>query len=133
MRGHLIRKLLVGLIIFLPAVTYSDCKKQEKCGCEGDELFSFTKVQAHVYFETGTTITFQTVDNPYSTYYFCNPTEMFPKLSDSKSGDILLVSGHAFWECNFVMQSSNNPNQQSYYKIYMMQVTNVETDPYGKK
>ena len=134
MRGQLIRKLLVIMIIFAPVVSYTGCKKQAKCGCDGDLLFTLTKSQAYVYFnETGSTITFTPVDNPYSTYNFCNPGEMFPKLAESKSGDILLVSGDAFWECNYLYQQSNSSYQTSYYKVYMMQVTNVESDLYGKK
>jgi len=109
MRGQLIRKLLVIMIIFAPVVSYTGCKKQAKCGCDGDLLFTLTKSQAYVYFnETGSTITFTPVDNPYSTYNFCNPGEMFPKLAESKPGDILLVSGDAFWECNYLYQQSNS-------------------------
>jgi len=134
MRGQLIRKLLVIMIIFAPVVSYTGCKKQAKCGCDGDLLFTLTKSQAYVYFnETGSTITFTPVDNPYSTYNFCNPGEMFPKLAESKPGDILLVSGDAFWECNYLYQQSNSSYQTSYYKVYMMHVTNVESDLYGKK
>jgi hypothetical protein len=134
MKVKILRKLLVILIIFAPVISYTGCKKQAKCGCDGDLLFSLTKAAAYVSFnETGTTITFTPVDNPYAYYNFCNPGEMFPKLSESKSGDILLVSGHAFWECNYLYQSSNSGYQTSYVKVYMMQVTNVETDDYGKK
>ena len=134
MRGHIIRKLLVVMIILAPVVTYTGCKKQAKCGCDGDELFTLTQAEAYVDFnETGTNITFTTVDNPYSIYNFCNPSEMFPKLSDSKPGDVLLVTGAAYWECNYLYQSSNSSYQQSYYKVYMIKVTNVESNLYGKK
>jgi hypothetical protein len=133
MIGHIIRKLLVIMIILAPVVSYTGCKKQAKCGCDGDVLFTLSKVQANVYFnETGTTITFTTVDNPYSTYNFCNPGEMFPKLTDAKSGDVLLVSGSAYWECNYLYQSSNM-SYQNYYKVYMVKVTDVVSDLYGKK
>lgn len=122
------------MIIFAPVVSYTGCKKQAKCGCDGDMLFTLTKTPAYVTFnETGSTITFTPVDNPYAYYNFCNPGEMFPKLSEAKSGDILLVSGTAFWECNYLYQSSNSGYQSSYVKVYMMQVTNVESDLYGKK
>lgn len=134
MRGNIIRKLLVVMIILAPVVTYTGCKKQAKCGCDGDQLFTLTEAEAYVDFnETGTSITFTTVDNPYSYYNFCNPSEMFPKLADSKPGDILLVTGAAYWECNYLYQSSNSSYQQSYYKVYMVKVTNVESNLYGKK
>jgi hypothetical protein len=133
MIGHTIRKILVILIIVTPIVSYSGCKKQAKCGCGKDVLFSLTDKQAKVYYnESGTNITFTTLDDPYSTYNFCNPGEMFPKFTDYKSGDILLVSGFVYWECNYVYQTSNYA-YQSYYKVYMIQVTDVRVDLYGKK
>jgi hypothetical protein len=134
MRSGILRKLTVLLIIVLPVFSVADCKKQEKCGCDGDVLFTLDRTQAHVYFnENGSNIFFTPLNEPYSTYYFCNPGEMFPKLADSKSGDILLVSGKAYWECNFLYQSSNYSYYSSPQKIYQVQVTNVVVDLYGKK
>jgi hypothetical protein len=133
MRGQIIRKILVVFIILAPAFSYSGCKKQAKCGCDGDVLFTLDLAQATVFFnETGSNITFTLLSDPYSTYNFCNPGEMFPKLKDYKSGDVLQVSGSAFWECNYLYQSSNY-SYQTYYKIYMIQVTDVTVDLYGKK
>lgn len=133
MRGNIIRKILVVLIIIIPVFSSTDCKKQPKCGCEGDVLYSLTLSQAAVYYnETGTSITFSTLDNPYNSYNFCNPGEMFPKFKDYKSGDVLLVSGNVYWECNYLYQQSNY-QYGSPYKVYMIQVTDVTVDLYGKK
>ena len=133
MRGNIIRKVLVVLIIIIPVFSYSGCKKQAKCGCGKDVLFTLTKQPATVYFtSTGTSISFTTYGNPYDTYNFCNPGEMFPKFTDYKSGDLLLVSGLVYWDCNYLYQSSNY-SYQSYYKIYLVQVSDVEKSPYGKK
>jgi hypothetical protein len=133
MRGNTLRKILVALIIVAPIISYSGCKKQAKCGCGKDVLFTLTNNSAYVYYnETGTNISFQILGDSYSTYYLCNPGEMFPKLADSKSGDILLVSGHTYWDCNYVSQSSNS-SYRSYYKVYNVQVTDLTLDLYGKK
>jgi hypothetical protein len=132
MRGQIIRKFLVILIILAPVFSYSGCKKQAKCGCGKDVLYVLTNAQATVYYnESGTSITFSTLDNPYATYNFCNPGEMFPKFADYKSGDVLQVSGSVYWECNYLYQSSNY-SYQSYYKVYMIQVTDVTKNLYGK-
>ena len=132
MRGHIIRKILVVLIIITPVFSYSGCKKQARCGCGKDILFTLTNKQATVYYnETGTSITFIRLDDPYSTYNFCNPGEMFPKFTDYKTGDILQVSGHVYWECNYLYQSSNYSYGSP--KVYMIQVTDVTVDLYGKK
>ena len=133
MRTSVIRKIVVVLIIFAPLVSYQGCKKQPKCGCGKDVLYTLTKSQARVTWNpTGSSIQFSPLDNPYSTYMFCNPGEMFPSMSDYSSGDILLVSGLVYWECNYLMQQSNS-SYQSYYKVYMIQVTEVTVDLYGKK
>ena len=133
MRGRIIRKILVVLIIIIPVFSYSGCKKQARCGCGKDVLSTLVKEPATVYYnETKTSITFQTLSNPYSTYNFCNPGEMASKFDEYKSGDILLVSGHVYWECNYLYQSSNY-SYQSPYKVYMIQVTDVSVDLYGKK
>lgn len=133
MRVHILRKILVVFIFFAPVISYSGCKKQAKCGCDGDVLFSLAARPSTVYFnETGTNIQFIPLDEPYSTYYFCNPTEMFPKLTDYKSGDVLQVSGSVYWECNFLYQSSNS-SYQTYQKVYQIQVTDVTVNLYGKK
>ena len=130
---RLIRKILVILIIIVPVVSTSDCKKQAKCGCDGDVLFSLASEPARVIYNTdGSSIHFTAVSNPYATYYFCNPGEMFPKLAESKSGDILLVSGHAYWNCNYLMNSGNS-YYSMYYKAYEIFVTDVYSDLYGKK
>jgi hypothetical protein len=133
MKGNIIRKFFVAIVIIAPLFSFSDCKKQAKCGCDGDQLFTLTDAQASVYWDNGASITFSTVDNPYATYNFCNPGEMFPKMQDFKSGDVLLVSGHAYWECNYLYQSSQGGQYSSYYKVYMVYVTNVRVSPFGKK
>jgi len=82
MRGNLIRKFLVILIIILPAISYTGCKKQKKCGCGKDVLFTITNQPAYVYFnDTGSIMYMSAVGDPYSTYHFCNPVEMYEKLA----------------------------------------------------
>jgi hypothetical protein len=134
MKGSIFRKIAVIIIIILPLVSYEGCKKQPKCGCGKDVLFTLTNQRAYVYFnETHSSIWFSISSDPYSTYYFCNPTEMYnANMKDYVSGDELLVSGHVYWECNYLYQAG-----QSYYgyqyKVYNIDVTDVYMDLYGKK
>ena len=94
--------------------------------------YTLTNASANVYLNTSFIYTvFQTLGDPYSTYNFCNPSEMFPKLVDAKSGDILLVSGHVYWDCNYVYQTSNSSYQSS-SRVYDVQVTDLSVDLYGK-
>jgi hypothetical protein len=133
MRGNIIRRILIVLIIFAPAFSYTGCKKQAKCGCGKDVLSTFSIVSAYIYYTDGATITAVVVGDPYaSTYTFCNPSEMFPKLADAKSGDILQLSGHVYWNCTYVYQTSNSSYYQSMAKGYDIQVTDLSIDLYGK-
>jgi hypothetical protein len=131
MTGNTIRRIIVALIIIVPVFSYTGCKKQAKCGCGKDVLVSLTSTSCHIYWTDGAIITAMVVGNPYSTYIFCNPSEMFPKLVDAKTGDILEVSGHVYWDCNYVYQSSNSAYQSS-YKTYDVQVTDLTLNLYGK-
>ena len=131
MTGNTIRRIIVALIIIVPVFSYTGCKKQAKCGCGKDVLESFTSTSCHIYWTDGATITAMVVGNPYYTYIFCNPSEMLPKLVDAKTGDILEVSGHVYWNCNYVYQSSNSAYLSS-YKTYDIEVTSLTLNLYGK-
>jgi len=132
MRGNTIRRIFVTFIIISPILTYSDCKKQARCGCGKDVLFDLTGTSSYIYFTDGSTISAMTVGDMYSTYIFCNPSDMFPKLANDKSGDILQLTGQVYWDCNYVYQSSSS-SYQSVYKTYDIQVTDLSLNLYGKK
>ncbi len=128
-----LRKILVLIIIVVPAVIDLGCKKQAKCGCDGDMLFELDRESATVYF-TESSATFTPAGNPYATYSFCNPREMYPKLMEYNSGDVLLVSGKVYWNCNYLYSTSSYGYSYQYlYKYYDILVTDVTTDLYGKK
>jgi hypothetical protein len=134
-----IRKLLVVLIILLPAISYTGCKKQAKCGCDGDILYSITDQifdhSAIYYNATGTTAYFQVSSGYYAdTYYFCNPSDMFATYNSIGSDDQVKLSGDLYWDCNYVSQAGNSGSyQSSYYKVYNIKVTKLESSLYGKK
>lgn len=132
MRGNTVRKFFVTFIIIAPIIMYSDCKKQARCGCGKDIQFELTETSSYIYFTDGSTISAMTVGDMYSTYIFCNPSEMFPKLANHKTGDILQLSGQVYWDCNYVYQSSNS-SYQSVYRTYDIQVTDLSLNLYGKK
>jgi hypothetical protein len=133
MVGYIVRKLLVIMIMVLPLVSYSGCKKQAKCGCGKDVLFSLSdepmEYSSLIYNTGGTNAYFQ---SGVDTYYFCNPGEMFPVYSTLKKGDQLLISGDVFWECNY-LYSASNYSYQMYYKVYQIQVKELKAYLYGKK
>jgi len=137
--GYKIRKLLVVLIILLPVVSYTGCKKQARCGCSGDVLYSITdQIFDHSsihYNASGTNAYFLIYSGYYyDTYYFCNPSEMFAAYNSINSNDQVKLSGDLYWDCSYVSQASqSNSYQQSYYKVYNIKVTKIESSLYGKK
>jgi hypothetical protein len=135
MKMYIFRKILVILIMVLPLVSWSGCKKQAKCGCGKDVLFSLENELMNkssiTFGASGASASF-TIG--YSTYIFCNPIEMYAIYSTMKSDDQLLLSGDAFWECSYLMQSGGSSYSYSYYyKVYNIQVTKMEPYLYGKK
>jgi hypothetical protein len=142
--GYKIRKLLVVLIMLLPVGSYTGCKKQPKCGCNGDLLYSISQVFDHssiVYNTEGTNayfIVYSGLGVYYDTYTFCNPSAMFEKYNSISSDKQVQLSGKIYWDCSFVSQASSSSSSSSYYysyyKIYNIVVdTLAVVDPYAKK
>jgi hypothetical protein len=133
MKIKILRRIVVFLIILTPAVFYQGCKKQPKCGCGKDVIFDLTDAQVIVqYNETSRLAVFYPVINVSgSTYYFCNPGAWIDSLKKLNTNDYLLLSGKAYYECNYLMNSGN-----SYYQlppVYQVDVTSIMEDNYGKK
>lgn len=133
MRGKILRKILCVLIIISPVFILTDCRKQEKCGCDGDVLFPLKSAQAYVTFDDdGSNIRFSLVGDPYSTFNLCNSAAMASALEDAQKGDVMLVSGDVFWDCQFLYSYSNYSYSSSLYKVYQVQATGLKLDLYGK-
>jgi hypothetical protein len=127
-----IRKLFVIIIITIPLFTDLACKKQIKCGCGEDVIFTLKRQSVYVYFDLESkTASFYNPEDPYSSYYFCNPEEMMSTLSKFKSPVQLLVSGDTYYECSYMMNAGNDPNYAQ-YRVLMVQVTAAEEDLYRK-
>jgi len=130
----LLRKVIVVLIVVLPVVTDLGCKKQAKCGCDGDMLYEINREMVTIVQLTESSASCTPVGNPYSTYSFCNPREMYPDLQDFKVGDKILISAKVFWNCNYLYSASSYGYSYQYlYKYYDVMVSEVTTDLYGKK
>ena len=122
----------VALLLIAGVILSAGCKKQPKCGCDGDALD--TLVQAHVYISYNAeskSAQFVPLWSNYDIYYFCNPSEFIDELKTFEQGAEILVTGEYFYECNYLMNAGNG-GSYSYYKIYQIQVTDVAPYDYGK-
>jgi len=127
----LLRKALVIVVLFAPLFVSTDCKKQKKCGCRGDVLNEYYYSSYVIFDDESPTITMQIVGNYTDFYTVCNPDEIKPKLANFKSGDVLVVSGNVYWDCNYVWNSSNS-GQSSYYRSFNIDVKDIFMNMYGK-
>ncbi|MCU0457435.1 MAG: hypothetical protein MUE74_14160, partial [Bacteroidales bacterium] len=109
MKGYIIGKILIGMIILTPVFFLDSCDKQEKCGCDGDLLFTMpTRVMNHseIFVSSeGSSMSFML---GYDTYFFCNPVEMYEEYKKISSKDQIKISGDIFWDCNYVTQASQS-------------------------
>jgi len=128
---RMILRILTIAIILIP-VTIGSCKKQPKCGCDKDKIRSFAGIPVQIYYdEENKSAKFYLVGDLYSTYHFCNPTEMMDKLTSFENGEEILVDCDIFWECSYIYQASNS-YYTSMYKVYMVTVYDLREDLYGK-
>ncbi len=133
MKGYIFGKILVVLIILTPVFFLNGCDKQEKCGCDGDILFSITD-QLFDYTEiyvssNGGTMQFM---EGYDTYYFCNPATMYTVYQGLSKDEQILLSGDVYWDCSYVT-SAGQSSSYYYYKYYNINVTQFKSYLYGKK
>ena len=124
----------IALVFTVAAVIVltGSCRKQEKCGCDGDALDSLELVHVNISYDAvNKTARFAPIWDSYSIYYFCNPSEWISELSKYPQGEEILVSGEFFYECNYLMNSSNS-YYYNYMRIYQINVTAVASYDYGK-
>ena len=124
----------IAMIIVISAVAVLSwgCKKQPKCGCDGDALDTLRLIHVNISYDVDNkTARFSVLGDPYAVYYFCNPSEWMSQLSKFEQGEEILISGPYFYECNYLMNSSNSPY---YYgmRIYQINVTAAAEDEFGK-
>jgi len=131
-----IKKILASgmltLLVILAVISDTGCKKQPKCGCDGDALDSLNQGFAIISYNADkNTAQFTPLDNPYHIFYFCNPQDFMGELTQMEQGAEVIVSGEYFYDCTYLMNSSNS-GQYSPYRIYQIKVTAVSLYDYGK-
>lgn len=124
---------ILFLSVFIIPLVIGSCKKQDKCGCDGDVLNTLVGAPVNIYYdEENKSAFFVPTYDPYSTYYFCNPTPMMEKLTKFEYGAEVLIDCSFYWECNYMYQASSS-SYGAYYKKYMAEVTDLREDLYGDK
>jgi len=135
MRSFLSGKYLILFIILAPLVIDFGCKKQPKCGCGKDVILSIDAEPATVYYQVeGKYASFQRdYSTSGATYNFCSPSRWIDTLvlKNLPSGSRLLLTGKAYYDCTYLMNSGNYGGYMP--PVYVVEVTKLEVDNYGKK
>lgn len=120
------------LLLIAGVISMAGCKKQPKCGCDGDALDTLQLGHVYISYNAETkSAQFRPLWSNYDIYYFCNPSAFMEKLKTFEQGAEILVSGEYFYECNYLMNAGNG-GSYSLYRIYQIKVTDVAAYDYGK-
>lgn len=131
-RNRITATVAMIILIIAGMVMSGGCKKQPKCGCDGDALDTLRQTHVNISYDAvNRTARFTPIWDSYSIYYFCNPSQWISELTKFKQGEEILVSGPYFYECNYLMNSSNS-YYYSYMRIYQIQVTDLQAYEWGK-
>jgi hypothetical protein len=130
MKRKVIGQVIIAGLFFLMLFLYEGCKKQVRCGCGKDVVQTLTALDVMVQYDTtASTVIFYPVGSTGSTYYFCNPGQWIDSLKKLNTKEYLLLTGKAYYDCNYLMQSAN----YSYLPpVYQTEVTGLSEDKYGK-
>jgi hypothetical protein len=122
----------LALLLIAGVISSAGCKKQPKCGCDGDALDTLKLAHVYISYDAeNKSAQFIPLWSNYDIFYFCNPSEFMDELKTFEQGAEILVSGAYFYECNYLMNAGNG-GSYSMYKIYQIQITDVAPYDYGK-
>jgi hypothetical protein len=131
-RNRILANITLAILVTAGVVMSGGCKKQPKCGCDGDALDTLEQLHVYITYDADTkSARFTSIWDSYSVYYFCNPSEWMSELTKFKQGEEILITGPYFYECNYLMSASNS-SYYSYMKIYQIDVTQVAAYEFGK-
>lgn len=118
--------------IIISTAFIGSCKKQPKCGCDGDIIRTMTKESVYIYYdEEFNTAGFSWDGNSYARYYFCNPATMMSELKKFEQNERVLITCDLYYDCNYLMQAGNNSYYSYMYQAYAADVKEIESAIYG--
>ena len=87
-----------------------------------------------IWEEGGTSLSMVPIFNLSNDFFtFCNSDRWMPEVLEKyRPGDVLVVKGDVFWDCNFVMQSSQSGGMFMGYRAFQIYVRDLYMDMYGK-
>ena len=99
------------------------CKKQPKCGCDGDVRFPLVETSGTIIYNEETGYAQFQPSDVYSTFEICDAGSVMDLLTPFEQGETVLVSGDAYDDCYKMV----NPYA---YANYMLRLTEIKKDQF---
>ena len=115
----------IFLFVILVFSLQPGCKKQPKCGCDGDVRFSLTETRGTILYNVETSYAQFQPSDVFSTFEICDAGSVMDLLTPFESGETVLVSGDAYDDCYKMV----NPYA---YANYMLRLTEIKKDEFDK-
>ena len=119
------RKLYKFIFIFgvLVFSLQPGCKKQPKCGCDGDVRFPLVETRGTIEYNVEDGYAQFRPSDVYSTFEICDAGSVMDLLTPFEQGETVLVSGDAYDDCYKMV----NPYA---YANYMLRLTEIKKDQF---
>jgi len=120
------RKFYKFIFIFVILVfsLQPGCKKQPKCGCDGDVRFTLSEERGTLTYDEVTSYAQFQTSVPYAQFEICDAGSVMDLLTPFESGETVLVSGDAYDDCYKMV------NPYAAYSNYMLRLTEVKKDEF---
>lgn len=115
----------IFLFVILVFSLQPGCKKQPKCGCDGDVRFSLTETRGTILYNVETSYAQFQPGDVFSTFEICDAGSVMDLLTPFEQGETVLVSGDAYDDCYKMV----NPYA---YANYMLRLTEIKKDEFDK-
>ena len=110
----------VSLVILFSFLFVNNGCKEEKCGCEGEVLFTITKSPGILSYNEDTKFSSIASTQIYGSYFtICDPIEVWDMVSQFEDGADVLVWGRAADDC----AKKTNPMYQNFYTLHLDSIT----------
>lgn len=113
---------MIGVLVLF---SQPGCKKQPKCGCDGDVRFTITYTKGSIYYNEETGYAEFQPSDIYSRFEICDAAEVMDMLTPFEQGETVLVSGDAFDDCYKIYNPYASAN-------YMLNLTEIKEDEFDK-
>lgn len=113
---------IIGVLVLF---SQPGCKKQPKCGCDGDVRFAITDTKGTIYYNEETGYAEFQPSDIYSRFEICDAAEVMDMLTPFEQGETVLVSGDAFDDCYKIYNPYASAN-------YMLHLTEIKKDEFDK-